>query len=247
MASASIGDPQSMNMFAYVQNNPVDFTDPSGLDGCIYFPDGSVKCEITSLPTPQKRGGANRGSDEQAEDENDEENKENNDCEKQIAAMFANPNAYVADPNDGDTFDKALGFKTVENGKDGFGRGADPHTHIYSSNQGKSKNVVSAYVPKGGKLISLNPRNKIGDSTALIQFEEANVTVALFHLINLKRGSKGQDGRIKIGEIGIGRQGRIGFKSIIKKIDGNYVKVGETEGFGHIHVEVYPGLIDKIP
>ncbi len=32
MASASIGDPQSLNLFAYTQNNPVDFVDPSGLD-----------------------------------------------------------------------------------------------------------------------------------------------------------------------------------------------------------------------
>ncbi len=31
MASASIGNPQSLNMFAYVQNNPIDFTDPIGL------------------------------------------------------------------------------------------------------------------------------------------------------------------------------------------------------------------------
>ncbi len=32
MASASIGDPQSLNLFAYVTNNPVDFVDPSGLE-----------------------------------------------------------------------------------------------------------------------------------------------------------------------------------------------------------------------
>lgn len=31
MNSASIGNPQSNNLYAYVQNNPVDFTDPSGL------------------------------------------------------------------------------------------------------------------------------------------------------------------------------------------------------------------------
>ncbi len=31
MASASIGDPQSLNLFVYVTNNPVDFVDPSGL------------------------------------------------------------------------------------------------------------------------------------------------------------------------------------------------------------------------
>ncbi|MFV0388657.1 MAG: RHS repeat-associated core domain-containing protein [Pyrinomonadaceae bacterium] len=36
MASASIGDPQSLNLFAYTQNNPIDFVDPSGLleSGC---------------------------------------------------------------------------------------------------------------------------------------------------------------------------------------------------------------------
>ncbi len=32
MASASAVDPQSLNLFAYVTNNPVDFVDPSGLD-----------------------------------------------------------------------------------------------------------------------------------------------------------------------------------------------------------------------
>ncbi|MGE3466582.1 MAG: RHS repeat domain-containing protein [Pyrinomonadaceae bacterium] len=32
MASASIGNPQSNNLYAYVQNMPTDFTDPSGLN-----------------------------------------------------------------------------------------------------------------------------------------------------------------------------------------------------------------------
>ncbi len=32
MASASIGDPQSLNLFAYVGNNPVDFVDSIGLE-----------------------------------------------------------------------------------------------------------------------------------------------------------------------------------------------------------------------
>ena len=36
MASASIGDPQSLNMFAYTQNNPVDFVDPSGLTDILW-------------------------------------------------------------------------------------------------------------------------------------------------------------------------------------------------------------------
>ena len=31
MSATNIGDPQSMNLYAYVQNNPIDYTDPSGL------------------------------------------------------------------------------------------------------------------------------------------------------------------------------------------------------------------------
>jgi len=42
MASASIGDPQSLNMFAYTQNNPVDFIDPSGLFLAAPEDDGGV-------------------------------------------------------------------------------------------------------------------------------------------------------------------------------------------------------------
>ena len=34
MDSASIGDPQSLNMYAYVKNNPIDFVDPTGL--CVF-------------------------------------------------------------------------------------------------------------------------------------------------------------------------------------------------------------------
>lgn len=32
MGAASLGNPQSLNLYAYVQNNPIDYTDPSGLD-----------------------------------------------------------------------------------------------------------------------------------------------------------------------------------------------------------------------
>jgi len=54
MASASIGNPQSLNMFAYTQNNPVDFADPSGLQlrhvdvsqglACVLKEDGVFHC-----------------------------------------------------------------------------------------------------------------------------------------------------------------------------------------------------------
>jgi RHS repeat-associated protein len=35
--SYSLADPQSFNRYSYVQNDPVNFTDPSGLDGFIYW------------------------------------------------------------------------------------------------------------------------------------------------------------------------------------------------------------------
>ncbi len=52
MASAGIGDPQSLNLFAYVTNNPVDFVDPSGLykeiEPSPYSDDGRLRFEEDS-------------------------------------------------------------------------------------------------------------------------------------------------------------------------------------------------------
>ena len=61
MASADIGNPQSMNLFAYVENNPVDFIDPSGLDGCAFFltdqETGGVVCVVSSQDSTDGRRG----------------------------------------------------------------------------------------------------------------------------------------------------------------------------------------------
>ena len=41
MASVDLTDPQTLNMYTYARNNPVDFTDPSGtLPNVVYFLDG---------------------------------------------------------------------------------------------------------------------------------------------------------------------------------------------------------------
>jgi RHS repeat-associated protein len=45
-----LSNPQSLNRYAYVANNPTNLTDPLGLDGdCTVNPDGSVTCPPTSV------------------------------------------------------------------------------------------------------------------------------------------------------------------------------------------------------
>ena len=44
MGDTSLGDPQSMNLFAYTRNNPVDFTDPTGLN--LNAPGGGATCYL---------------------------------------------------------------------------------------------------------------------------------------------------------------------------------------------------------
>jgi RHS repeat-associated protein len=50
--SYSLGDPQSFNRYAYTQNDPVNFTDPSGLlpNDCVF--DELGRCVIYSGYTP---------------------------------------------------------------------------------------------------------------------------------------------------------------------------------------------------
>jgi uncharacterized protein RhaS with RHS repeats len=35
--ASSLGSPQSLNLYAYVENNPIDFVDPSGLNASSTF------------------------------------------------------------------------------------------------------------------------------------------------------------------------------------------------------------------
>jgi RHS repeat-associated protein len=44
MGAVSLGNPQSLNLFSYVQNDPVNFVDPTGMNSC-WAPDGSSDCD----------------------------------------------------------------------------------------------------------------------------------------------------------------------------------------------------------
>ncbi len=47
--SYSLGDPQSFNRYAYTQNDPVNFIDPSGLDGEFQCQQGDRMCQVGTV------------------------------------------------------------------------------------------------------------------------------------------------------------------------------------------------------
>jgi RHS repeat-associated protein len=49
MASVDLTDPQSLNMYTYAGNNPIDFTDPTGLYGGAIISNCRIKCWETSV------------------------------------------------------------------------------------------------------------------------------------------------------------------------------------------------------
>jgi RHS repeat-associated protein len=49
-------DPGSLNRYAYVLNNPVNFIDPLGLDTCTYGPTGPVNCPPTTIEVTGSSG-----------------------------------------------------------------------------------------------------------------------------------------------------------------------------------------------
>ena len=44
-----IGNPQNFNMYAYVNNNPLSYTDPSGMSGCKAGDKTFTTCTITMV------------------------------------------------------------------------------------------------------------------------------------------------------------------------------------------------------
>ena len=58
----SLADPQSFNRYAYVQNDPVNFVDPSGLDDVPPEPSGPIDTIIISTSAPYYRPGGGGGS-----------------------------------------------------------------------------------------------------------------------------------------------------------------------------------------
>jgi RHS repeat-associated protein len=57
------GDPQSLNRYAYVSNNPVNLIDPSGMDGLCAAPTSTSICVSAPFPDPGPTGPASVGGD----------------------------------------------------------------------------------------------------------------------------------------------------------------------------------------
>jgi hypothetical protein len=45
--AGDVGDPQSLNRYACVRNNPINLFDPNGMDPCTTGPDGVIRCTTT--------------------------------------------------------------------------------------------------------------------------------------------------------------------------------------------------------
>jgi len=155
-AASSLGNPQSNNLYAYTQNMPTDFTDPSGLNmiartSCRYvlrvaYTDGQVDsawleqvCEtryesvddIGTGPGSGGHGGRSGGTT------SPQTKLSQADCDKKIAALFGGPAARVA------TFTEPTTLKHPSAGDNREGHlGGDGTFHIYTDEFGSD--VITA-------------------------------------------------------------------------------------------------------
>ncbi len=245
MAAASIGNPQSNNLYAYVQNMPTDFVDPSGLNlSNPFIGNFSVTVSISWFermwdnywgadngftggdtgrrgPPDLDPGGGGGGGGGRG------------DCN--LAQIFGDPGSYFFDDTKGE-LDKVLGRRAGT---------STNHSHLYGSSTDATVST-DVYFPRGGQLVQ--PNNRVPGSKflgasydvsdgkryynanyVLIQFKHLNVTLAIFHIDDFQQTLQA-DGRTKIGNIGFSGSENYGSGGSIK-----------NKG-GHSHFEVIKGL-----
>lgn len=163
-------------------------------------------------------------------------------CEKHLASVFGDKDAYFSDDEDGDGLDLTLGRSRLINGK---GHGG---AHLYGHPTDASI-TTNIYIPKGGKIQIIDPTvrhkgnkyvgyGKNSSSTyCLIYYAKLgslqNVTLAIFHIADFKAVPQ-QDGRTRIGTLG-------GFDE-----GGTWTFKSGKQG-KHAHFELYDGLWKSIP
>jgi thermitase len=170
-------------------------------------------------------------------------------CEKYLATLFGDEEAYFADVDDGDPVDL-----TVAGGLNGGRRPPqelERHVHLYGSENDATK-TTNVYIPAGGKILPVvgkldkpnNPyvgRTKDGDATyMLVYFSQLgslrNVTLAIFHIADFTR-DKQKDGRTRVGTLGDKKEG--GSWTFMQ--DGKY-----TTG-KHVHLDLWQGRYSSLP
>lgn len=119
MSATNIGNPQSMNLYAYTQNNPIDFVDPNGLNlrfydvsqglGCVLMGDGKFHCtEYINrywYDDGSGGGGGNRNPDVESSGGGGGENNEQDKTDCEFLASVADTLAKLVHPH---TFQRAL-------------------------------------------------------------------------------------------------------------------------------------------
>jgi hypothetical protein len=184
--SYSLTNPQSFNRYAYVQGDPVNFTDPSGL--AMSLTQGVAGDAVVGRRTPHlpKQGGP---------------------CDQTIRDIFADDDAQAAASGFEPT-----GFPATDAWRNGQNRsqagGPNPNQwghlngysgHIYGSSPGTSDTTL--YVP--GNFSSYTPPSG-NDAVATFFYRQLgnqqNVTLAVFHVGNfgIQRNNTNDAGSVRM-------------------------------------------------
>ncbi len=221
MAAASLGNPQSNNLYAYVQNMPTDFVDPSGLNAsavsymcydivsqghwsndpsssvvstrtvCFFFGGGGGSGAYDSGVGV---GGGGGGSSQQNPGPTEAQRK----CDQNLASIFGGQGSVAA----GSGFEPPKMPGREDSFRGGPGGHLNSSMHLYGSENGYGEGGV--YIPAGGRYIGRNPYSS--EDSYMFYYSRLgnarNVTLVTSHVDNFSAPRGTTTGRTRIGDIG---------------------------------------------
>lgn len=242
MSATSLTNPQSLNLYAYVQNNPIDFVDPSGLNKEMitgsFFAEGGGFCVDYESWDPKTAtvswrrecfftgggGGVDKGG--------------MNNCEEKIRNTITDDKTTVfEDTNDGDGTDpKSQDDRTylpAGTPPPFSGLAGEEHSHLYNSAENRFKEN-KIYAPPGGRVIANGVVD--GQNLTSVYYKNLNgikdVVLQYSHIENFTGGIIQKDGRLLLGTMGK---------------DGIYT-YGKEGGSGyHIHLNAFKWWGGRVP
>ena len=227
--SYTFTNPQSLNRYSYVANDPVNFVDPSGLN--LAYDGGGYDCtsvmyyghiEVNGDPTNQgwaiifthcsysPGSGSGIGGDGQAPKipEYDEKRRK---CDEKLASIFGGPGAVAA----GNEFEPNGNYRGTLNGIPGH---LTDRMHIYGSVDGTQDTTV--FVPANYDQVTV-----LGPGSIAFHYQQLgdrqNVLLVVFHVADYALGP------IEGGRRSIGRTGGPGNE--------------DSTNYRHAHFELFSG------